>query len=179
MRTTNHILTQDEIVRCLLNFRIRLTASVWLVVRDSHLCEDVFQDVMVKALARHEQFESEQRLHAWARTTARNAAINLVRKLSKGWKTMDDELLAILDDEWEEESSDTVDRMAALADCVRSLPEPSRVILNMRYQDGRSCTETAAAIGLEVNATYKRLSRLHTLLRECVEKRIISTRVDR
>ena len=73
-------LSQDELVRSLLNHRTRLSASVWLVVRDLHITEDVFQEVMIKALENQSLFTTEEQLWAWCRVVARNSALNLMRK---------------------------------------------------------------------------------------------------
>jgi RNA polymerase sigma-70 factor, ECF subfamily len=47
--------------------------------------------------------------------------------------------------------------------------------LDMRYFQGRSCTDVGKALGMKLDAAYQRLSRLHRALRECVEGKLGSS----
>ena len=71
---------QSEVIRTLLRVRARLSAGFCLVLRDAHLAEDIFQEVMVKALGQQELFTNEAQLLSWARAVGRNAGLNLLRK---------------------------------------------------------------------------------------------------
>ena len=42
-----------------MRWRTRLSAAAWLVVRDAHAAEDIFQNVAVKAMTREARFEAE------------------------------------------------------------------------------------------------------------------------
>jgi DNA-directed RNA polymerase specialized sigma24 family protein len=53
------------------------------------------------------------------------------------------------------------------------VPAESRRVLELRYADGLGCAEVAAAVGVGLDAIYKRLSRLHATLRQCVEGKLI------
>jgi DNA-directed RNA polymerase specialized sigma24 family protein len=56
------------------------------------------------------------------------------------------------------------------------VPAESRRVLELRYADGLGCAEVAAAVGVGLDAVYKRLSRLHTTLRQCVEGKLIEAK---
>lgn len=148
-----------------------MNAAVWMVVRDVHLAEDVFQEVMVKAVARLEAFETEAHLLAWSRVTARHLALNLLRKRNKGWVVLDEEMLERIEEDWPlSHSTDT--RVEALQDCLETMPAGPRRMLDLRYAEGQSCEEVARVFGLNLDAAYQRLSRLHRALRDCVEKKL-------
>jgi len=167
-------LTQDEIIRSLFAHRSRLNAAVWLVVRDAHLAEDVFQELMVKAVARLEVFDAEAHLLAWSRVTARNLALNLVRQRNKGWVVLDEETLELIDADWGSSHAPGL-RVEALQDCLETMPDAPRRMLDLRYAEGHSCEEVARICGVKLDAVYQRLSRLHRALRECVEQKLIPT----
>ena len=76
----NESLPQDEIIRMLLGARARLSAGFFLVLRDAHFAEDVFQEVIVKALGHQDLFANEAQLLSWARAVGRNAGLILLRK---------------------------------------------------------------------------------------------------
>jgi DNA-directed RNA polymerase specialized sigma24 family protein len=44
-------------------------------------------------------------------------------------------------------------------------------LLDLRYFEGLDCVAVARELGLELQVVYKRLSRLHESLRQCVERR--------
>jgi len=63
-------------------------------------------------------------------------------------------------------------RMEALRACLNALPDKSSRLLRLRYFEGNDCGEVAKKLGTELNAVYKRLSRLHRDLKECIEIRL-------
>jgi RNA polymerase sigma-70 factor, ECF subfamily len=164
-------LAQDELIRLLFAHRARLHTAVWLVVRDVHLAEDVFQEVMVKALARKEAFDHEGHLLAWSRVTARHLALNLLRQRHRDWVVLDEETLGLMEAEWPLAPAPGV-RVEALQDCLETMPAEPRRMLDLRYVEGHSCEEVARICGLKLDAAYQRLSRLHRALRECVERKL-------
>lgn len=60
-------LPQSEVIRTPLGVRSRLSTGFFSVLRDAHLAEDVFQEVMVKALGQQDLFTNEAELLSWAR----------------------------------------------------------------------------------------------------------------
>ena len=166
-------LSQDELIRTLLAQRARISAGVWLIVRDVHLAEDVFQDVMVKALA-GSPFTNEAHLLSWCRITGRNAALNLMRKRGREVATLSGDILELLDAEAPAEAGQRTARIEVLQECVEALPEAARALVDARYFEGRSCAEVAAAFKMGLDATYQRLSRLHRVLRDCMEGKLLS-----
>ena len=170
--TTMSFLPQNDIVRTLLGARARLSAGFYLVLRDVHLVEDVFQEVMVKALAQTDLFINEAQLLSWARAVGRNAGLNLVRKLSRVRVGLPNELLDLLEQEAEAEAGSG--REEALAHCVERLPAAARELLDLRYFHSLPCNEVAARTGIGVDAVYQKLSRLHLSLRTCVERQLLT-----
>ena len=86
----------------------------------------------------------------------------------------------IMEMEWMQTQATSVDhRLDALSHCLGKLPEKSRQLLKWRYHDGLSCQEVADRLKLELNAIYKRLSRLHHALRDCVSRRLQLNSADR
>ena len=164
-------LSQDELIRTLLAQRARISAGVWLIVRDVHLAEDVFQEVMVKALA-NEAFTNEAHLLSWCRVTGRNVGLNLMRKRGREVTTLSEDILEMLEAEAQAQGVSKAARIEALQECVEALPDASRALVDARYFEGRSCAEVAATFKLGLDAAYQRLARLHRALRECMEGKL-------
>lgn len=165
-------LTEPDILRCLMQARTRLSAAAWLVVRDCHGAEDIFQNVTLKAMDGRGTFESEAALLSWAFITARREAIDWMRRRQRETVGLAPEVLDLLDRDWQSAIPVSNGRLEALRECVESLPEASRRLLRLRYHDGHSCEAVAEQIHAGLDAVYQRLSRLHRSLRQCVEGKL-------
>lgn len=77
-------LDETTIVRVLLAERARLLAYIWVIVRDVHLVEDVFQEVAALAVQKREELRDEAALPVWLRRTARFQALAALRDKSQG-----------------------------------------------------------------------------------------------
>lgn len=169
------VLSEHEVLQCLMRWRTRLSAAAWLVVRDAHAAEDIFQNVALKAMTRGATFETESALMSWAMITARREGIDWLRRHSRESSCCDAEVLDLLEREWQSGTAHPAGaRIEALEDCLAAAPEPARRLLKLRYHDGLSCEEVAEQMGLGLNAIYKRISRLHQDLRGCIEGKLAS-----
>lgn len=156
--------------------RDRVSAAAWLVVRDAHAAEDIFQNVALKALAREVTFDSDGALMSWAFITARREGIDWLRRQKNEPVCLDETILEIVEREWADEAlCQAGGRSQALRDCLGELPDRSRELLRRRYFDGQRCDEVAAALGTKLDAVYKRLSRLHHALKGCIEAKLHQT----
>ncbi len=166
-------LPETAILQSLMQWRTRVSAAAWLVVRDTHAAEDIFQNVALKALTRDVVFDSEAALLSWALICARREGIDWLRRHRHEAACPGDDLLDQLDREWSECPSPASNpRLDALRDCLEAIPNDARRLLRLRYFEGRRCDDVARDLHLELDAVYKRLSRLHQNLRQCVEGKL-------
>ncbi len=159
---------ESDVVRVLLEARVRLTVPIWSIVRETQAVEDIFQEVVLRALRQCDTIQDENHLLAWSRTTAKNLAVDWLRQRGRS-QVMDggamDRIWAISD----EQSQALSDRQDALRLCLKKVPQRQREMLQLRYGEGLSCSEVAKRVGASLDAVYKRLSRTHRELRRCVE----------
>ncbi len=166
-------ISEQDILRTLMKSRDRIAAAAWVVVRDAHAAEDIFQDVVIKALTKEVSFEAEGALLSWAFITARRGGIDWLRRHRRELTGLDSEVLELLEQEWLCETAHHGEqRTEALRACLKALPEKSSRLLRLRYFEGDSCREVATKLGTGLNVVYKRLSRLHKGLKECIELRL-------
>jgi RNA polymerase sigma-70 factor, ECF subfamily len=165
-------MTEELLVKTLLDARPRLIAITLAVLRDVHQAEDVFQDVMIKALRMKDSFTDEAGLLAWTRVTMRNQGIDFIRRAGR----LDSILSALALDAVAEAingETETVNcKVAALRHCVAALPQESKRLLRLRYDEGRSGHDLASLLRRSEDAIYKALSRLHSALRTCALERL-------
>ena len=158
------MLSHNEIMRVLFAARPRLGAAAFVIARDAQAAEDIFQNVALKALTKAVTFEHEGALLSWATVSARHEALDWLRRRKPEVPVLDNVVLDLLDAESAAAAPADTGRVGALRDCRR--------LLELRYFEGRSCTEVAAEVGAGLDAVYQRLSRLHRQLRACVEQRL-------
>jgi len=167
------MLSEPQILQTLMQARTRVSAAAWLVVRDAHAAEDIFQNVALKAMTRDVRFESEAALLSWAFITARREGIDWLRRHQREALCLDTEILELLEHEWQSAATPPAGaKIEALQDCLAAAPESARRLLKLRYFDGYSCEEVAEQMGLGLNAIYKRVSRLHESLKDCIEGKL-------
>lgn len=169
-------LSEQDILRTLMKSRDRIAAAAWVVVRDAQAAEDIFQNVAIKAMTKEVSFDADGAVLSWAFITARREGIDWVRRHRNESPVLDSEILELLEREWLAESQQEDSRSEALRNCLRDLPQKSSELLRLRYFEGLSCAKVAEQIGTGRDVVYKRLSRLHRALRECIETRLIDAK---
>jgi RNA polymerase sigma-70 factor (ECF subfamily) len=163
-------LSEKEILRFLMQSRERISAAAWLVVKDAHVAEDIFQNTVLKAVTKDVSFEAEAALFSWAFITARRDSLNWCRKHGRESVGIDEGILTLIHQDWQNDHLNPKgNRFELLRDCMEELPQKSEKILRLRYFEGLSCGEIADSISITLDAVYKRISRIQNSLRKCVE----------
>jgi len=98
------VLSEQDILKRLMGQRDRVAAAAWLVVRDAHSAEDIFQNVALKALAKEVTFDSDGALMSWAFITTRREGIDWLRRQKNAPVSLDETILEVLEAEWADES---------------------------------------------------------------------------
>ena len=89
-------LSEKEILRFLMQSRERISAAAWLVVKDAHVAEDIFQNTVLKAVTKDLNFEAEAALFSWAFITARRDSLNWIRKHRRESVGFDEDILTLI-----------------------------------------------------------------------------------
>ncbi len=167
------MLSESLVLQMLMKWRTRVSAAAWVVVQETHAAEDIFQNVAIKAMTRNVHFETEGALLSWAFITARREGIDWLRRHRRESNCLDVEVLELLEHDWKSKQLQPPgERIEALQECLESAPDDARRLVKLRYFDGRRCDEVAEQMGLARDAIYKRLSRLHESLKQCVDERM-------
>jgi RNA polymerase sigma-70 factor (ECF subfamily) len=166
-------LEEHDILQTLMAWRPRVSAAAWVIVRDTHAAEDIFQDVALKAMTCEVSFETANALLSWAFVTARREGIDWLRRRKREAICLDTEMLELLEREWQCEPLHPAGaKIEALQDCLKAVSESSRRLLKLRYFEGLGCEEVARQMDIGLAAIYKRVSRLHESLKECIEGKL-------
>ncbi len=161
---------QKQIVRHLLNNREKLLAYIWPIVRDTHLAEDVYQNVAILAMERCDEINNENHLKLWVRKTSRYKSLEALRQKKRMPLGLSNETLDLLEPYWHTyDAFETNDIADALKQCIGRLTKYARHLIKLRYSDGLSCKEVADAVNRNIHAVYKTLGRTHEHLRRCMK----------
>ena len=158
--------------------RHRLMAFIHGLLRDAQTAEDVFQEVWLKLSTELEKGTEIQNPPAWCRTVARNLILMHWRSQKNSKVVVDSSLIEFLDfveqafAENETVNETGPERRAALTECMRALPEKSRQLIALKYEQALSLKDIAAAVGQSADAVIKALVRLRQALATCVEKEL-------
>jgi len=131
---------------------------------DSNDADDVVQEAWLRTRTAPVRFESRGRLRAWLAALAHRMARDTLRARRR--RLAREERAARL--ETEADAADVLERSALLErllQAVRALEEPQRSTVLLRYLDGHSTAEIAAAMSVSEDVVRKRLTRTRAHLR--------------
>lgn len=169
------MLDEPTIVRILLRDRIRILSYLDSILGDAQLAEDCFQDVCASAVAKNERFEDETHVLRWALRVGRNKSVDLARRRTRQPMVLDEEVLEALQVQWFDNpwlaSGAQAEQVDLLRQCLESLTENSRRVVDLRYVDGMKTGRIAELLERKVESVYRTLVRAHVALRECMERK--------
>lgn len=156
-------IANDEFRR-LIEMHQRMVFSIALrIIGDYATAEEVAQDVFLELHRSGERLAGDDHIRYWLRRAATHRAIDALRR-----QAVRPEADA---EEWVEEqhvggtSVSGVALTARLDDLLRTLPEPMRVAVVLRYQEEMLPDEIARTLGQSVASVKSHLHRGLTLLR--------------
>ncbi len=133
------------------------------ILRDDSLALDVSQEALLKigkALNGHARVEDYE---SWVLTIAGNAARDALRKQSRRREVPIEDKVA--DVRTPDEAALRTESIERLTQTLEALPVASRDILLLKFREGLSGPQIAAALGVSLGAAWQQLSRALKLLR--------------
>lgn len=161
-------------------YKSKLYTSIYLLVKDKYLAEDMFQDVFIRVIdkLRNGQYTEEGKFLPWIMRIAHNMCLDHFRKTKRlpVIKTSDDvdifEMLnfSVPSAEQKMIASESHDRVRKMLDM---LPEDQREIIIMRHYANLTFKEIAALKDISINTALGRMRYgLINLRKTMVEKNI-------
>lgn len=154
---------------------VHLLACLRMMVRDPGLVDDLFQETLITAWNRFDQYDQSLPLGPWLRGIAINLAKNAARKRQREILVFGEPAQAIVESAmqsidcrdgngWDEKST-------ALLDCLTQLPSRSRELIRQRYEECLNAAVIAKVTRSSSSAVRKQLQRIREILAECVAKK--------
>ncbi len=150
-----------------------LSAYLRSLLDNTAYIDDLFQETMVVAWRRLDDYDRSRPFGLWLRGITRNLVLAHYRKRSEAPKWYTPEVLDALDSRFESfatGSTDTFrDRAHALLDCIQKLSDRLRQVIELAYGRGMSLREVAATIDEQEDAVRKRAQRARNQLYDCLQ----------
>lgn len=163
---------QEEFLKRLLHAEHDLRAFIGSLVSDAHARDDVYQDAVLTLWRENKSYDPARSFGAWARGVAARKILQHKaqdRRFPAAFSP--DGIQAVLEAYERTEESAPL-RTSALRDCVGQLPEKSREIVALRYDDELPADQIARKTGQTVDAIYQTLARIRARLEDCVRRRL-------
>ena len=140
--------------------------------------DDVAQEVFLVAYRRFADYDPARPFAAWLKGIAKLLAANERRRDQRRGRLLDPALadaLAAVDeaaDGQPDGADDIAMAVSGLRACLERLPQRSRELLRLRYEEDLDAAALGERLGREPNAVRQALFRVRELLRRCVEGRL-------
>jgi RNA polymerase sigma-70 factor (ECF subfamily) len=147
----------------------RLYAVAYGIVQNCAEAEDVVQETFLKAYARRWMIRDPEKLPAWLNRTARNLALDTVRKHRPEAVPHDDPaIVGVADDGAPCPSANLCaeERMGLVRQLLDQLPDHHRVAITLRFMEGMDYREIEQTMGLNRGALRGILARAMKTLRK-------------
>jgi RNA polymerase sigma-70 factor (sigma-E family) len=144
-----------------------LRRTAYLVCGDWSLAEDLVQDALLKLYVVWPRVAGSEGVHAYARRTVVNVAIDAGRKSSKLRSSAADVLPEVPD---RHDPVGAYDTRTVVMDGLRGLPARARACVVLRYFDDLSVEETARIMGVTTGTVKSQTARGLDLLRTTLER---------
>ncbi len=165
-------MNREDVVRVLIREQARLVAYLYSIVREGSLAEDLFQEVVVLGMQKHQEIADVDHLLPWARRAARFEALKLLRDRRRLQVALDADVLDLLDATWlDADTTDLAKETDHLKGCMEQLSPKAREILQLKYFQSADGARIAGVLRTKVHSVYVTLSRIHKTLAECVARR--------
>lgn len=145
---------------------------LWGLVPDHHRLDDIVQETFLTITRKAADFQPGTNFRAWLFAIARFKVLHSLRQNPLEHALSLDLTACMLAEQSEPEHFD--ERLLHLRTCITAMSHSVRKMLRLRYSENLSIADVADRLGRRINSVKVMLSRSRKLLRECIEKRLIT-----
>ncbi len=165
---------RDGFARLIQACHVPVRALISALVHDPDDADDLAQQTFVFAYQRLAEYQIGTRFLSWLKAIARNMVLDYHKRAGQRRENLRRYLrLEIARQASTLAGVEALDpRLELLERCVGDLPDPQRSFLRLAHDRAITLEELAGRLRRSAAAVRKQLSRLHELLRECVDRRL-------
>jgi RNA polymerase sigma-70 factor (ECF subfamily) len=177
-----HELSLEELIR---RHKSKIYTSIYLLVKDSYLAEDIFQDTFIKVIntLKAGRYNEEGKFLPWVIRIAHNLVIDHFRKIKRTPVVTTGEGFDIFEviefnDESAEEKIIREQTYQDLRKFIHHLPSEQKEVLIMRHYGDLSFKEISDITGVSINTALGRMRYALNNLRKMMLSRELSLKND-
>ena len=167
----NNSLEVQRFLRLYLANQKRIFGFIVSMVPNWTDADDILQDTTEVMWRKFSDFEPGTNFAAWGIKIARLHVFREYRKSHSPVK-FDSETLELLSADYSGVFDKIDNRVSALQDCLKQLPDKQRDLIKMRYDQVVSVKEIAERVNKPAHTIYKMLSRIHESLMFCIRHKL-------
>ena len=138
--------------------------------------DEVMQETSLVLWRKFDQYDPATPFLRWACVVARFEALKMRRRHARDRHVFDEDLLALLADEAEQETDLLERQRHALNRCMEKLPDRQRHLVCAAYAGDATMKEVAARTGCTPTSLYKAVNRVRSQLLECMQRSLQEAR---
>jgi RNA polymerase sigma-70 factor (ECF subfamily) len=160
----------EGFVRLLGQNQRRVFMFVMSMVPNWNDAEEILQETNLVLWREFDRFQPGTNFAAWACRVALNQTLAWRKRKRRDRLEFSEAFLHAVATEAAAEAERLEERSRALARCIEKLPDPHRVLLRARYDQGRDVDAIGLEQGRSTDAIYRALSRIRHTLHDCVSR---------
>nr|ALS90909.1 helix-turn-helix domain protein [uncultured bacterium] len=164
-RTTEFVGLWTETGRRIYSYILSLLPNV-------HDAEEVFSEVSKVLWEKFDEYRPGTNFRAWATRIAYFKILRYLDDRKRQPTPIDADFFKTINRIVNEQSAALEAQYRALADCVNHLKPRDRQLLASRYAEGATTQGVAQTLGRSVDAIYKSLARIRSILFDCITARL-------
>ncbi len=172
---------ESALERLILRYKDKVYTSIYMMVRDQYLAEDIFQDTFIKVIdtLKAGKYNEEGKFLPWVMRISYNLCIDHFRKVKRMPKITDADgndifnVLKFSDKSPEEELMQT-QYSAKIKTLVEMLPEEQKEVVLLRHYFNFSFKEIAEMTDVSINTALGRMRYALINLRKIIAEKQIS-----
>jgi RNA polymerase sigma factor (sigma-70 family) len=172
---------EKGLVELIRRYQSKIYTSIYLLVKDEHLAEDIFQDTFIKVIntLRAGKYNEEGKFLPWVARIAHNLVIDHFRREKRAPMVTTDEDFDIFDvlGEYDESTEDRLVREQTHRDLkalIQLLPSEQKEVLIMRHFGDMSFKDIADITDVSINTALGRMRYALNNLRKMMQTKELS-----
>ncbi len=161
----------------------RIFSSIYLLVNDRYLAEDIFQETFIKIIhcLRGGKYRDQDKFLPWALRIARNLSIDCIRQKSRIPMISDTEgnnifdYIQVVEDSCEK-SMVLKEQNQSLRNLINQLPDEQKEVLVLRHYADLSFKEIAEMTDSNINTCIGRMHYALLNLRRMIKKNLVQVK---
>jgi len=167
LKLYDKITEQTSLEQMLDVYADRLIGYIMTYTKDIYSAEDIMMDTFVSLIDKKPSFDCEQKLCSWLFTTARNKAINQLKRNNK-CVPLSEELLNSTDNVENNICKSSLHKV--LQNEMKTLPQRYQEVLYLSYFEEMSIEEVSQVLNLDLRQTYNLKHRAKKKLNQKLKK---------